>query len=160
VERLSELFDVQLHGDITDHGIETLVAKMAAAGREGPAFGAAGLEPGKLHLLIPRNVEALVARTPVEQSDQWRRLDVALLQHAVLPLVGFDDNPEHIDYTEWPFHAATEVKEGRWDLALLLNPTPVVQVLNIADGGEKMPRKSTFFQPKLATGVVMYPLDE
>jgi len=159
VAALTQLFNVEPAGEISDYGVETLVAKMAAAGRDGPAFGAAGLEPGKLHLITPRNVEEVVALTPSDHSDAWRRLDVALLQHAVLPAAGFVDTPENIAYNEWPYHAASEVNEGRWDVAFLLNPTPVVQVMNIADGGERMPAKSTFFFPKLATGMVMYPLD-
>ncbi|MPZ50758.1 MAG: DUF1015 family protein [Dehalococcoidia bacterium] len=158
VAALAPLLSIEPAGDVSDYGVETLVAKMAAAGRDGLAFGAAGLEPGKLHLLTPKKIDELIALTSANQSDAWRRLDVALL-HAVLPFTGFVDSPDNIDYSEWPYHAASEVNEGRWDLAMLLNPTPVVQVMNIADGGEVMPRKSTFFFPKLATGVVMYPLD-
>ena len=66
---------------------------------------------------------------------------------------------EHIDYTEEAADAVQAVLTGRFDLALLLNPTPIDQVIACSDAGERMPRKSTFFYPKLATGIVMYQLD-
>ncbi len=47
------------------------------------------------------------------------------------------------------------VRDGRYSAAFLLNPVPVAQVLEIADAGRRMPRKSTFFHPKLATGLVI-----
>jgi uncharacterized protein (DUF1015 family) len=158
-ERLEALFHIEPAGEVSDFSIETLVAKMAAAARDGTAFGLVGLEPKKLHLLRAKDNDQLIALTPPDKSDEWRKLDVSILQDGVLPAIGFDGQPDHIEYTEWPYHAATEVTEGRWDLAFLLNATRVQQVLNIADRNELMPHKSTFFFPKLATGVVMYPLD-
>ena len=51
----------------------------------------------------------------------------------------------------------TRAAPGR--LAFLLNPTRVPQVAAAADAGEVLPLKSTFFYPKLATGMVLNPLD-
>jgi hypothetical protein len=151
------LYDLEDGGVASASNIDDLVARMKRT--EGPAFGAIGLEPGRLHLLRPRDIEAVVRRTPPERAQAWRRLDVTLLQYTVLPAIGFDDNPEHIDYSEDAHHAAEAVASGAWDVALLLNPTPLEQVFACADVGERMPRKSTFFYPKLGTGVVMLPLD-
>jgi uncharacterized protein (DUF1015 family) len=146
-------------GVVNETNLEALMSQLARAGRNGPAFGAIGLEPGRLHLLTPRDLPAILSRTPADHTDGWRRLDVTVLAHAVLPAVGYDDQPEHIDYTEDHHHAAQAVASGEWDLAFLLNPTPVEQVIAVAGTGDRMPRKSTFFYPKLATGVLMYPLD-
>jgi uncharacterized protein (DUF1015 family) len=49
----------------------------------------------------------------------------------------------------------SEVESGRWPLAFLLNPTRIDQMLAVADVGERMPPKSTYFYPKLATGLVL-----
>jgi len=146
-------------GVANEANLESLMGRLEAAGREGPAFGAIGLEPGRLHLLTPRDMAAILNRTPADHSREWHRLDVTILAHAVLPAVGYDESPEHIDYTESHRHAAEAVAAGEWDVAFLVNPTPVDQVISVAASGDRMPRKSTFFYPKLATGVLMYPTD-
>ena len=48
--------------------------------------------------------------------------------------------------------------EGQYQAAFLLRPTPIEQVRQVADEGETMPPKSTFFFPKLLTGIVFNPL--
>jgi uncharacterized protein (DUF1015 family) len=152
-------FGLEDGGIANEQNLEVLVRRLAEAGRAGPAFGAIGLEPGRLHLLTPRDLPAVIARTPADHSEGWRRLDVTIFAHAVLPAVGFDDDPAKIDYTESHEHALKAVNGGEWDVAFLLNPTPVGQVIEVANQGERMPRKSTFFYPKLATGMLMLPLD-
>ena len=44
---------------------------------------------------------------------------------------------------------------GAYDLAVLMNPTPLQDMVQIARGGERMPPKSTYFYPKLPTGLVI-----
>ena len=51
------------------------------------------------------------------------------------------------------------VDSGGCAVAFLLSPAPVEQVLAMADAGERMPQKSTYFYPKLPAGLVMNPLD-
>jgi uncharacterized protein (DUF1015 family) len=51
------------------------------------------------------------------------------------------------------------VKDGKYQIAFFLNPTKIEQVVAVADKYEKMPQKSTFFYPKLLTGLVMYKMD-
>jgi uncharacterized protein (DUF1015 family) len=153
------------HWKIDDGGVAnesnlgSLMGRLAEAGRERPAFGAIGLEPGRLHLLTPREWPAIFNRSPQEHSLEWRKLDVTVLAHAILPAVGYDEAPENIDYTESHRYAAEAVAAGAFDVAFLLNPTPVDQVIAVAASGDRMPRKSTFFYPKLATGVLMYSTD-
>jgi uncharacterized protein (DUF1015 family) len=80
---------------------------------------------------------------------------VTVLAYAVLPELGYDGAPEQIDYSEDARHALEAVERGGFDVALLVNPTTVEQVIAVAEASDRMPRKSTFFYPKLATGVVM-----
>ena len=54
--------------------------------------------------------------------------------------------------------ATSEVEAGRAGAAFILRPTPVEQVRAVADAGETMPPKSTYFFPKLPTGIVFNPL--
>jgi hypothetical protein len=112
-------------------------------------------------LLRPRDPVALAASLPPGTPPAWRSLDVALLQHAVLDgLLGIGaarlDRGDALEYTEDGAEALEAVASGRAPLAFLVNATPVEQILAVADTGERMPQKSTFFYPKLATGLVMY----
>ena len=159
LRRLVAAFDLEDSGVANDTNLDHLMRQLSEAGARGNAFGAIGLEPGRLHLLTPRDSQAVIARTPSDRSPEWRRLDVAVLQYAVLPAIDFVETPETIAYSEDHRHAARAVAEGGWDVAFLLNPTPVDQVIAVAETGDRMPRKSTFFYPKLATGVVMLPVD-
>jgi uncharacterized protein (DUF1015 family) len=161
VEALSADFNVSDAGPWTDANVDALAARMQETGRSYPypVFGAVGLQRNRLHLLTPRSFDAVLQKTPDERKDEYRRLDVTVLAHAVLPAVGYDESPEHIDYHEDARHAAEAVRSGAWDVAFLLNATPIDQVIAAADAGERLARKTTFFFPKLATGVVMLPLD-
>ena len=95
------------------------------------------------------------------QSAAWQALDVNVLEYAVLrEALGVDSGADGaIDFTEDAAQALRELEAGRWPLAFLLNATPIDQVLAVADAGERMPRKSTFFYPKLPTGLVLHSFD-
>jgi hypothetical protein len=148
-------------GDSSDPAqVEGLLSKMTEAGRDGPAFGAIGLRRGRLHLVTVADRAGVDSRLARDHADAWRRLDVSVLHQALFPSLGNLSKPEEIEFTEDAHNAAAEVASGRWDVALLLNPTPVSRVLECADAGERMPQKSTYFYPKLATGVLMYPVDK
>jgi uncharacterized protein (DUF1015 family) len=51
------------------------------------------------------------------------------------------------------------VRAGEMQVALILNPTALHDVITIAENDEKMPRKSTHFYPKPVSGLVFYPMD-
>jgi uncharacterized protein (DUF1015 family) len=100
---------------------------------------------------------------PADKSASWRQLDVAILQVLVLEkLLGIDAarqrSGENLTYTRDENQAVAALREGSHQLAFLLNATPVAEVTAVARSGEKMPQKSTFFYPKLVTGLVMYKL--
>jgi len=158
--RLEALFEVKDAGDAANpEDVESLLGRMRAAARAGPAFGSVGLRPGRLHLITARDLQAVAARVPAGHAEVWRTLDVNILHHALFPVLGNLARPEEMEFTEDAAEAAQAVISGEWDLALLLNATPVDQVLACADAGERMPQKSTYFYPKLATGVLMYPFE-
>jgi uncharacterized protein (DUF1015 family) len=97
---------------------------------------------------------------PGEHSATYRRLDVTLLQALVLePLFGI--TPRHLERAEGIRYTRDEGEAVRWVLqgeaavAFLLNPPSVQEVREVALAGEKMPPKSTYFYPKLLSGLVM-----
>jgi uncharacterized protein (DUF1015 family) len=57
-------------------------------------------------------------------------------------------------FTEDADEAVAEVRSGKATYAVLMRPVPVERVLELADAGERMPQKSTFFYPKVPTGIV------
>jgi uncharacterized protein (DUF1015 family) len=155
---LASLFDVTEVGPADEATLSTLLAQMRAPSDRN-VLGAAGLEPGKLHLITARDTAAIDATMPPERAPAWRRLDVAVLHQVVLSALGLAASPERLAFHEDARHVLDAVQSGEWDAGLLLNPTPVEQVLAVAEAGERMPEKSTYFYPKLATGLVMYPFD-
>jgi uncharacterized protein (DUF1015 family) len=82
-----------------------------------------------------------------------RGLDVAVLHGAILePLLGV--GPEDLGYTHDDEEAAEAVSAGRAAAAFLLNPPSIAEVRAVCMAGELMPEKSTYFYPKLPTGLV------
>jgi uncharacterized protein (DUF1015 family) len=99
------------------------------------------------------------------KSEAWRDLDVAVLHELLLKYVpGFvaDHHKENILYTKDVHEVITRMAQGGQgaegadcSMGFILRPTRIDQVKTIAEGGEKMPHKSTYFAPKLLSGLVM-----
>ena len=64
----------------------------------------------------------------------------------------------HVRYTRDTQQALQAVQKGEAQVAVLLNPTRVRQICDVAEADDRMPQKSTYFYPKLITGLVMNPL--
>lgn len=112
------------------------------------------------YTLTLRDEDAIARKMPPEHSADWRRLDVSVLQKLILEnQLGIDKNAlaggDAIEYTRDAREAVQAVDEGRCQLAFLMNPTLIAEVTAVAANGEKMPQKSTFFYPKLITGLVI-----
>jgi uncharacterized protein (DUF1015 family) len=91
-------------------------------------------------------------------------LDVTILHGLFLEKVlGIDreaqEQQKNLRYAKDTQQALDEVAKGGAQLGVLMNPTRVDQVLAVADARETMPQKSTFFVPKLASGLVINPID-
>lgn len=95
-----------------------------------------------------------------EKSYAYRNLDVTILQTLVLDKIfGIDTtnlaNQTNLTYTRSMKEAICEVQEGRQQCSFILNSTKVYEIKDVSLAGEKMPQKSTYFYPKLITGLVM-----
>jgi uncharacterized protein (DUF1015 family) len=96
-------------------------------------------------------------------SEAYRSLDTGVLEALLLKgALGLSD--EDISHFNGLFYARSDeeavdmVRSGEYDAAFLMRPTPVAQVRDVAASGENMPPKSTFFYPKLLTGLLFNPL--
>ena len=154
----ARLFDIRTIEGGGTTALATLRAELAATGHEGTAFGVISQRGELLQLLSVRDKRHVGAMLPADRPRAWRTLDVAILHHALLPALGFEEATDTIDFTEDEAEALAQVERGIWDHAFLLNPTRVNQVIAVGEAGERMPQKSTFFYPKLGTGVVLLPL--
>ena len=97
------------------------------------------------------------------RSEAYRRLDAAILEELILKgalgMSGDDIAAKRgLGYAKGIDEACSAIRDGSYDAAFLLRPTPVEQVREVAAAGETMPSKSTFFFPKLLTGIAFNPL--
>ncbi len=93
-----------------------------------------------------------------------RKLDVTVLHGVLLgPLLAIDEEAlaaqTFLLYTHDTAQALSRVAAGDVQAAFLMNPTKVADILAVCESGFVLPQKSTYFHPKLATGLVMYGLD-
>jgi len=94
-----------------------------------------------------------------DRSKTWRTLDVSILHKIVLEhIMGINENnlEDHVKYTRADEEAIRFVDEGRFDLSFLMNATRIEELRVIAEAGEHMPQKSTYFLPKMLSGLVLY----
>ena len=112
-------------------------------------------------LTIPRGKENKIIQSRYgTRSKEWRSLDVAVFQGLVLEEtldISSQDLAEgkYLLYTRGEAEALADVDENKVQAAFFLNPTRVEEVISVAAAGEKMPQKSTYFYPKLITGLVI-----
>ena len=92
-----------------------------------------------------------------ELSEAIKNLDVTVLTRLIfMEILGFNqnmlDDEKLFSYITSAHGAIDKVASGFGDIAFILNPTRIEQVREIAEAGEIMPRKSTYFYPKVITG--------
>ena len=95
--------------------------------------------------------------------EPYRRLDTAVLEAVILrgALHMTEDDISHLrglDYSKSLDDAIEQVESGTADAGFFMRATPVEQVREVAETGESMPPKSTYFYPKVPTGLVFNPL--
>jgi len=116
----------------------------------------------KAFLLTLKRPDVMDRLAP-EMSKPWRRLDVAILERVLLgedlPQAVADTGKLQRQYVHLAQQAFDAVHEDGADAAVLLKPLPVESLQQVADAGERMPPKSTYFYPKALSGLVMNPLD-
>jgi len=103
--------------------------------------------------------QAIADEALSQHSEAYRHLDTGVLETLLLKgALGLsDDDISHFNglfYARDTAEAVAMVRSGEYDAAFLMRPTPIAQVREIAAEGENMPPKSTYFFPKLLTGLL------
>jgi uncharacterized protein (DUF1015 family) len=132
--------------------VEALMQQLASSGQSNPTFGVLGFGQRDLFGQLVLRGGLPDGAPPIE------RLDVSVLHTRLVdPLIAAAGRPreEVLSYTRDPQHAFAAVRQGESSAAFFLNPTPVDAVLAVADAGDRMPEKSTYFYPKPPAGIVM-----
>jgi uncharacterized protein (DUF1015 family) len=107
--------------------------------------------------------QSIADRALAGMPEPYRRLDTAVLESLILrgALGMSEDDIAHLrglDYSKNLEDAIHRVESGAADAGFFMRATPVEQVREVAEAGESMPPKSTYFYPKVPTGLVFNPL--
>lgn len=125
------------------------------------SFGLYDSATQKTYRLRLINLDILKPLEP-KQSDAWRKLDVAILQRYLLDEIfkpKFAGGKELIKGYTADATQVSRMADGRaFQVGLIIRPTPLPALEDLGRHGEVMPQKSTFFFPKLATGMMINPL--
>jgi uncharacterized protein (DUF1015 family) len=118
---------------------------------------------GVFYVAVLKDKKLMDAVAP-DKSEHWKSLDVAVLHKLIIEKhLGIDDkvlaegaNIEYVkDTGEGIDDSIKQVDKGAKQAALFMNPTKMKQIEMVTATGERMPQKSTFFYPKVYTGLVI-----
>ena len=123
-----------------------------------PKLVLVGLSAEHLFVLRLSDFEAVSGMMPYFHSELYKRLDVSIVDHIILEnLLGLSGAEETIlAYSYDRLDAVNRVFDQEYQLAFLLSPVRAATIKAIADVGDRMPRKSTYFYPKAPAGLVFY----
>jgi uncharacterized protein (DUF1015 family) len=160
ISKLKEVFNIQSIS--TNQGVDMALLKAdaaLAANRHRNAFIVYMKNDRAIHVLVLKE-GVMQERYGSELPEPLLDLDVTVLTRLIMmDILGFDktrlDDATKIFYRTTSQDAADEVMDGKADIAFILNPTRIEQVQRVAEHGLIMPRKSTYFYPKIISGQVM-----
>ena len=147
-ERLNEVFAAE---PIEGRSAEEIVALVEERGRSGRVMAALGPDGAQLLTLRPSAI-----------GDDWGAMAVSeawVLEERILrPELG-EATWHHLGFLHDHDEAAEGVADGSLQMAFLMKPFPMDAFEDIVGQGQRLPRKSTFFYPKLPTGLVINRID-
>jgi uncharacterized protein (DUF1015 family) len=127
-----------------------------------PTSGASPSRKGEFCMFFEEHWQTLTPREPIPVSDPIESLDVSVLQNRLLgPVLGIGDprTDPRVDFIggiRGTGELEERVRSGRGVVAFSMFPTSLAEVMAIADAGATMPPKSTWFEPKLRSGLFVH----
>ena len=161
LESCGEYFQIETLADKSE--IEPRMKNAYDAGQKAFVFVYKNGDRMNYALLILKDAAVMEEFMP-EKSEASRGLDVSVLHTLILErALGIDRenmaSQKNLTYTRDLNEALSTVESDEMQCAFILNPTRVEEIGAVAAAGEKMPQKSTYFYPKLITGLVMNNLE-
>jgi len=159
VEKLKEYFNVEEKKvDYQKEDYESVVRRIKEGLETDKEHKFAMYFKDRYYVLTLKNEEGMDGFAG-DRSKTWRTLDVSILHKIILEhIMGINENnlEDHVKYTRVDEEAVRFVDEGKFDLSFLMNATRIEELRVIAEAGEHMPQKSTYFLPKMLSGLVLY----
>lgn len=160
LHRLEELFEVREWGPVDT--LPALMSKLADQVGAEHVFGMAAQD--QLYHLTLKDFTQAARLLSEDRSPAWKALDVAILDNLILDrILGIGEaqrrNQDHLAYSRSEEWVVEQVKKNQYQLGFLINPTQVQEIVDVAQARDKMPQKSTYFYPKLITGLIINKLD-
>jgi len=143
-----------------EEGWTAFMNRLQDEGTRRPAFGMYGFQQGCYHLLALKEAVLASLADDATGSKDLKRLDVNIIEtfifKKVLGITSRDlQMQQNISYVHDSDQGLDLVRSKGYQVAFFLNPTKAAEIQTIAGRGETMPQKSTFFYPKLLSGLVM-----
>jgi uncharacterized protein (DUF1015 family) len=156
IPRLEELFDItEFHLDKLNswNSIDDELTRPGATRMV--LFGLGG---DRVYVLAVKDQNKLNSMMPAFHSELYKSLDVSIVDHIILEsLLGLNDMTDlsRISFNHNREEVIDLVRSGQHQLAIILRTVKPETIITVADAGERMPRKSTYFHPKLPSGLVL-----
>jgi uncharacterized protein (DUF1015 family) len=143
---------------------EAVRGALEEAKQRGPSVAAAARDGRVAVLTLRADVDLSRHPTLGARPEVLRRTDVALVHSAILEqILGITPEAQaaktNLWYPQDARAALAELRSGKGDALFVMNATPVADVRRVAEAGEVMPQKSTFFYPKVLTGLAIHTLE-
>ncbi len=165
LERLSQVFDIEnlcyWNGN-KGESVRLMLERLRAGAAEGGQFGFVVQGDECLRLLRLKDFRMIDNLMDQDIPKSVRTLDVTILGELVLSqALGIDkmSGEGYVEYTPLAQEALKRVFDGEVQACFILNPTRVDQMRTAAELGHKLPHKSTYFYPKLSSGLVLNVFD-
>lgn len=157
--KCSKYFDIEAFTSA-----ENMEAELEAEDKLGKKAFGFYVGDGEWYKLTLKDIAVMDELLP-ELSAVSRSLDVTVLHTLILEKIFGIDKANmaaqiNLTYTKFFEEAISFVDEGKAQCSFVLNPTKVKEIRDVASEGEKMPQKSTYFYPKMITGLVMNKLED
>jgi uncharacterized protein (DUF1015 family) len=159
LKRIENHFEIRV---LFDSDLDMAMKELWAAGEQTPSF-LFRHKDSEVGYLLKARPESL-ATIGEDLDPSLRSLDVVvvsrlLFQRVLGFRVGDMDRDDVFHYSSDPHFAYNAPKRPEYIMSVLVNPTKIEQVKEVAQRGLVMPRKSTFFYPKVLSGLVMHKID-